>query len=182
MRETTAKIQDILDRYESEGTTDSEEYGAAVEQFYASHLCRLDPMPAPITEGFHQAQDIALAPFSRGIAHTGWVTFAESSQMAHFEGRESPSVLPSAIHEAHSTPSPSCTLTTLDDARGADTATDNACSDFCRGPCRRHIYRQIASVKAVSSSKAEKRPATLIWNTLYKYTTSIKQLGCYPAL
>ncbi|KAK7045124.1 proline iminopeptidase [Favolaschia claudopus] len=44
--------QDILSKHEKDGTTDSEEYQAAVGVFYARHLCIIDPMPAPITEGF----------------------------------------------------------------------------------------------------------------------------------
>ncbi|KAF7312835.1 Proline iminopeptidase [Mycena kentingensis (nom. inval.)] len=45
-------VQDILDKHEKEGTTESDEYQRAVGVFYSKFLCRLDPMPAPIAEGF----------------------------------------------------------------------------------------------------------------------------------
>ncbi|KAJ6605830.1 Alpha/Beta hydrolase protein [Mycena sp. CBHHK59/15] len=45
-------IQDVLDKHEKEGTTDSPEYQTAVGEFYARHLCRLSPMPEPVAEGF----------------------------------------------------------------------------------------------------------------------------------
>jgi L-proline amide hydrolase len=39
-----ADVQDALDRHEAAGTTDSEEYEAAVMRFYERHLCRV-PFP-----------------------------------------------------------------------------------------------------------------------------------------
>nr|GAT46239.1 proline iminopeptidase [Mycena chlorophos] len=45
-------IQAVLDKHEHDGTTDSEEYQQAVGAFYARFLCRLDPIPEPIAEGF----------------------------------------------------------------------------------------------------------------------------------
>ncbi|KAJ7245288.1 proline-specific peptidase [Mycena rebaudengoi] len=45
-------VQDILDKHERDGTTDSAEYQTAVGVFYARHLCTIKPMPAPIAEGF----------------------------------------------------------------------------------------------------------------------------------
>jgi proline iminopeptidase len=43
------ELQDIIDRCEAEGTTDSEDYQKAVEEYYRRHVCRLDP-PPPIRE------------------------------------------------------------------------------------------------------------------------------------
>ncbi|KAJ7140385.1 proline-specific peptidase [Mycena filopes] len=50
------KIQDVLDQHEKQGTTDSKEYGEAVGAFYARHLCRLNPVPTAIMEGFECIQ------------------------------------------------------------------------------------------------------------------------------
>lgn len=38
-------VQETLSKHEADGTTDSEEYEAAVDVFYAKHLCRVKPMP-----------------------------------------------------------------------------------------------------------------------------------------
>ena len=38
-------VQDILKKHEDNGTTDSEEYEAAVGVYYAKHVCRIQPMP-----------------------------------------------------------------------------------------------------------------------------------------
>lgn len=40
-----ADVQATLDRHEVAGTTDSEEYQAAMTEFFHRHLCRLDPWP-----------------------------------------------------------------------------------------------------------------------------------------
>lgn len=40
-----ASVRDTLDRHESAGTTDADEYGAATIEFYRRHFCRLDPWP-----------------------------------------------------------------------------------------------------------------------------------------
>ncbi|KAJ7048677.1 proline-specific peptidase [Mycena amicta] len=45
-------VQDILDKHEKEGTTESEEYEGAVGVFYSRFLCRLNPLPEPVAEGF----------------------------------------------------------------------------------------------------------------------------------
>jgi len=42
------ELQEVLDRHEKAGTTDSEEYEAATLEFYKKHLCRLDPWPEPL--------------------------------------------------------------------------------------------------------------------------------------
>ncbi|KAJ6600254.1 proline-specific peptidase [Mycena vulgaris] len=102
----------------NKGQIDSEEYTAAMGQFYARHLCRMDEIPAPVMEGFgwrdlpiprtgtsafkagdtlenwtmiadaHKIADSVLAPFIREISRVEWVTFGESSHMIHFEERE----------------------------------------------------------------------------------------------
>lgn len=43
--ELPQEVQDALNKHEKDGTTDSEAYEAAVMEFYARHLCRIDPMP-----------------------------------------------------------------------------------------------------------------------------------------
>ena len=45
-------VQDVLDKHEADGTTESEEYQAAVGEFYARYLCILKPMPDEISAGF----------------------------------------------------------------------------------------------------------------------------------
>jgi proline iminopeptidase len=44
-KQLPSEVQDVLDRHEAAGTTDSEQYEAAVMEFYRLHLCRLDPWP-----------------------------------------------------------------------------------------------------------------------------------------
>ncbi|KAI0671830.1 hypothetical protein C8Q78DRAFT_800662 [Trametes maxima] len=45
-------VQDVLDKHEADGTTDSEEYHKAVDVFYSRHLCRLNPMPKDLQAAF----------------------------------------------------------------------------------------------------------------------------------
>ncbi|MCJ1359407.1 MAG: hypothetical protein MMC33_009409 [Icmadophila ericetorum] len=45
-------VQAILEKHEAEGTTDSEEYEAAVEVFYKRHVCRVDPYPQDLADSF----------------------------------------------------------------------------------------------------------------------------------
>jgi L-proline amide hydrolase len=45
-------VQETLTRHEAAGTTASPEYEQAVLQFYARHVCRLDPMPAEVARSF----------------------------------------------------------------------------------------------------------------------------------
>ncbi|WP_409303132.1 proline iminopeptidase-family hydrolase [Peribacillus sp. SCS-155] len=45
LKDMPEDIQEIIQRCESEGTTDSEEYEEATKQYYRKHLCRLDPRP-----------------------------------------------------------------------------------------------------------------------------------------
>ena len=40
-----AEVQEVLDRHEREGTTDSEEYKEATEEFNRRHVRRMDPLP-----------------------------------------------------------------------------------------------------------------------------------------
>ena len=48
-------VQEILDRHERAGTTDSEEYQEASMEFNRRYVCRLDPMPEPLMRSFGQA-------------------------------------------------------------------------------------------------------------------------------
>lgn len=58
----TARLRDALPQatratliaHERAGTTDSAAYQAAVSEFYARHLCRLDPMPGPVLRTFEK--------------------------------------------------------------------------------------------------------------------------------
>ncbi len=47
-------VQEALTRHEAAGTTDDPEYEAAVNVFYARHVCRLDPMPDCVLRTFAQ--------------------------------------------------------------------------------------------------------------------------------
>ena len=44
-KQLPADVQEVLDRNELAGTTESEEYEEAVMEFYRIHLCRMDPWP-----------------------------------------------------------------------------------------------------------------------------------------
>lgn len=50
--ELPAEVQATLERHEAAGTTDSLEYRAASEVFYARHVCRVQPMPAEVARTF----------------------------------------------------------------------------------------------------------------------------------
>ncbi|KAK5105857.1 hypothetical protein LTR16_006489 [Cryomyces antarcticus] len=45
-------VQEALQKHEDDGTTESKEYEAAVEVFYAKHVCRIDPMPKEVLDTF----------------------------------------------------------------------------------------------------------------------------------
>jgi L-proline amide hydrolase len=45
-------VQDTLERHESAGTTDSDEYTEAMLVFYGRHLCRIDPFPDDLMQTF----------------------------------------------------------------------------------------------------------------------------------
>lgn len=47
-------VQEVLERCEKEGKTDSEEYEAAVMVFYQKHLCRVDPFPKDLVDSFEE--------------------------------------------------------------------------------------------------------------------------------
>lgn len=47
-----AEVQDALTRHEAAGTTSSPEYEQAVAQFYARHVCRVQPMPDELQRTF----------------------------------------------------------------------------------------------------------------------------------
>ena len=46
------EIQDILNKHEEAGTTDSEEYMGATMEFYSRYMCRLDPWPHALEKAF----------------------------------------------------------------------------------------------------------------------------------
>ena len=50
--ELPAEVQATLDRHEAAGTTDSVEYRAASQVFYARHVCRVQPMPVEVARTF----------------------------------------------------------------------------------------------------------------------------------
>lgn len=54
-RELPAEVQEVLDRHEAAGTTDSDEYDAAAMEYYKRHVCRLDPWPDAIMRTFEGA-------------------------------------------------------------------------------------------------------------------------------
>ena len=45
-------VQETLSRHERDGTTGSADYAAAVDVFYARHLCRIQPMPEEVARTF----------------------------------------------------------------------------------------------------------------------------------
>lgn len=49
-KELPQDMQDALNRHEEAGTTADPEYIAATNEFYKRHLCRVDPMPKPLTD------------------------------------------------------------------------------------------------------------------------------------
>lgn len=51
-KQLPSEVQNVLDRNEAAGTTDSEEYEAAVMEFYRLHVCRLDPWPEEVEQTF----------------------------------------------------------------------------------------------------------------------------------
>ena len=51
------EVQDVLNKNERHGTTDSEEYQSAVGLYYSKHLCRLDPMPDEISYCFQSMKE-----------------------------------------------------------------------------------------------------------------------------
>lgn len=50
--ELPTEVQATLDRHEAAGTTDSAEYRAASQVFYARHVCRVQPMPVEVARTF----------------------------------------------------------------------------------------------------------------------------------
>jgi len=47
-------VQDTLTRHEKAGTTDHPDYAKATADFYARHVCRVQPMPPEVQETFDQ--------------------------------------------------------------------------------------------------------------------------------
>jgi L-proline amide hydrolase len=50
-------VQETLLRHEQAGTTDSAEYKAAEDVFYARHVCRVQPQPRDVKDSFDQIDD-----------------------------------------------------------------------------------------------------------------------------
>ncbi|KAK3705898.1 hypothetical protein LTR37_013051 [Vermiconidia calcicola] len=50
-------VRETLDRCESDGKTDTEEYEEAVNYFYKLHLCRLEPFPQELNDSFTFLKD-----------------------------------------------------------------------------------------------------------------------------
>ncbi len=55
-RRLPVEVQRVLDEHEAAGTTDSAAYHAAVEVFYARHVCRVQPMPQDVVDSFDQIE------------------------------------------------------------------------------------------------------------------------------
>jgi L-proline amide hydrolase len=51
-RDLPQEVQDRLTRHEEAGTTESAEYRAAADVFYARHVCRIVPMPPEVARTF----------------------------------------------------------------------------------------------------------------------------------
>jgi L-proline amide hydrolase len=47
-------VQETLTRHEEAGTTESADYLAAMDVFYARHVCRVQPLPAEVADSFAQ--------------------------------------------------------------------------------------------------------------------------------
>ena len=54
--ELPAEVQEVLNRHEQAGTTDSPEYEEAMVVYYRRHVCRLDPWPAEMLTAFSALQ------------------------------------------------------------------------------------------------------------------------------
>lgn len=55
--ELPQSTQDILDKHEADGTTESDEYQEAVLEFYHLHVCRLDPWPEDLNQAFAKTNE-----------------------------------------------------------------------------------------------------------------------------
>ncbi|KAI0254989.1 prolyl aminopeptidase-2 [Lactifluus subvellereus] len=51
------EVQDTLAQHEKAGTTGSEEYQAAVGEFWRRHLCRIDPFPQDVQAAFQSLEE-----------------------------------------------------------------------------------------------------------------------------
>ena len=63
-KQLPADVQEVLDRNELAGTTESEEYEEAVMEFYRIHICRMDPWPEVLEQTF--------AGVGLQVYHTMW--------------------------------------------------------------------------------------------------------------
>ena len=48
-------VQEVLDRHEAAGTTDSDEYELAMMEYYKRHVCRLEPWPESLLLSFERS-------------------------------------------------------------------------------------------------------------------------------
>lgn len=55
-RRLPAEVREALDRHEAAGTVEDPEYLAAVDAFYARHLCRVQPAPADLVATLAQTE------------------------------------------------------------------------------------------------------------------------------
>ncbi len=54
--ELPAEVRRALEEHEAAGTTDSPAYHAAMDVFYAKHVCRVQPLPAEVSASFDQIE------------------------------------------------------------------------------------------------------------------------------
>ena len=66
-RKLPQDIQDVLDRCEKEGTTDSKEYQDAVNVYYSYHLCRVSPMPELLQQSFSELEKDPTVYFTMSV-------------------------------------------------------------------------------------------------------------------
>jgi proline iminopeptidase len=63
-KDLPTEVQEVLDRSEQEGTTDSKEYETAIMEVYKRHVCRLDPWPETLLQSFEYS--------NMDVYHTMW--------------------------------------------------------------------------------------------------------------
>jgi L-proline amide hydrolase len=76
-------VREVLDRHESDGSTDSREYDIAVTAFYREHVCRIWPFPESMQRSF---RNIAANP---AVYRTMWGAneFTLTGNLAHWDVR-----------------------------------------------------------------------------------------------
>ena len=63
-------VQDVLDKHEKAGTTDTPEYQAAVGIFYGRHVCTVDPMPEGLAAAFKSVEGDPTVYFTTCVPFT----------------------------------------------------------------------------------------------------------------